>query len=140
MLNVKFYLDKPDKNRLFPIHLVIRKKTVQIKVATGEKLRKKDWDNKNQLVKETEFRHKSINKFLSFIKSEIDKHLETAPISQLTDKKIKEKIYHLINRRKKYVSTEIAHEDSTYSIGKEHITFIDLFAGAGGFSEGFLQA
>lgn len=42
MINVKFYLDKADKNRLFPIHLVIRKKDAQIKVATGEKIKKKD--------------------------------------------------------------------------------------------------
>ena len=54
MVNVKFYLDKADKSKHFPIHLVIRQKDVQVKVATGEKVLKKDWDAKNQLVKETE--------------------------------------------------------------------------------------
>ena len=67
MINVKFYLDKADKSKRFPIHLVLRQKDLQIKVATGEKIMKKDWDSKNQLVKETEYSHKSINKFLIFL-------------------------------------------------------------------------
>ena len=53
MINVKFYLDKADKSKRFPIHLVIRQKDVQIKVSTGEKVFKKDWDNTNQVVKES---------------------------------------------------------------------------------------
>ena len=89
MINVKFYLDKADKSKNFPIHLVIRKKEVQVKVATGEKIKKKDWDAKNQQVKTTEYRHNSINKFLNFLKSEVEKHFETAAHSQFTDKKIK---------------------------------------------------
>ncbi|MEY3438062.1 MAG: hypothetical protein RL265_647, partial [Bacteroidota bacterium] len=67
MINVKFYLDKADKSKRFPIHLVLRQKDLQIKVATGEKIMKKDWDNKNQLVKDSEYSHKSINKFLIFL-------------------------------------------------------------------------
>ena len=66
MVNVKFYLDKADKSKHFPIHLVIRQKDAQVKVATGEKVLRKDWDAKNQLVKETEYTHRSINKFLLF--------------------------------------------------------------------------
>ena len=73
MINVKFYLDKADKSKKYPIHLVIRRKDVQIKVATGEKIMKKDWDNKNQLVKDTEYGYKSINKYLFFFKQEVDK-------------------------------------------------------------------
>ena len=140
MINVKFYLDKADKSKQFPIHLVMRKKNVQIKVSTGEKIKKKDWDNKNQVVKEGEFRHKSINKFLSFLKQEVEKHLETAPHSQLTDKRLKEKIQSLVNGKNVNTSVNVVFEDETYYKGKDKITFIDLFAGAGGFSEGFLQA
>jgi DNA (cytosine-5)-methyltransferase 1 len=70
--------------------LVLRQKDVQVKVATGEKVLKKDWDAKNQLVKETEYTYKSINKFLLFLKQEVEKHFETAPHSQFTDKKVKE--------------------------------------------------
>ena len=51
MISVKYYLDKADKNKLFPIHLVLRQKEVQVKVATGEKIKKKDWDNTLQSVK-----------------------------------------------------------------------------------------
>ncbi|MGB3075862.1 MAG: DNA (cytosine-5-)-methyltransferase, partial [Chitinophagales bacterium] len=140
MISVKFYLDKADKSKKFPIHLVIRKKEIQVKVATGEKIMKKDWDGKNQVVKNTEYRHNSINKFLNFLKSEVEKHFETAPHSHFTDKKIKDKILSLVNSRKVNMDVKIVCEDGIEYESKNKITFIDLFAGAGGFSEGFLQA
>lgn len=140
MVNVKFYLDKADKSKYYPIHLVLRQKDVQVKVATGEKVLKKDWDAKNQLVKETEYTHKSINKFLLFLKQEVEKHFETAPHSQFTDKKVKEKILSLVNSRKQNFDVSIVCEDPTEYQAMQKITFLDLFAGAGGFSEGFLQA
>ena len=80
MINVKFYLDKADKNNRFPIHLVLHQKKSKIKVATGEKILKKDWDNKNQLVKDSEYAHKSINKFLNFLKQEVEKYFEIEPL------------------------------------------------------------
>jgi DNA (cytosine-5)-methyltransferase 1 len=140
MVNVKFYLDKADKSKHYPIHLVIRQKDVQVKVATGEKVLKKDWDAKNQLVKETEYTHKSINKFFSFLKQEVEKHFETAPHTQFTDKKVKEKILSLVNSRRKNTDILMVCEDETPYSAMHKITFLDLFAGAGGFSEGFLQA
>lgn len=140
MINVKFYLDKADKSKRFPIHLVIRQKDVQVKVATGEKIFKKDWDNKNQVVKDSEYTHKSINKFLSFLKQEVEKYFDAVPHSQFTDKKVKEKILSLVNSRKVNTDVKMVCEDATEYEGKTKITFVDLFAGAGGFSEGFLQA
>ncbi|WP_243389015.1 DNA cytosine methyltransferase [Flavobacterium aurantiibacter] len=140
MVNVKFYLDKADKSKHYPIHLVLRQKDVQVKVATGEKVLKKDWDAKKQLVKETEYTHKSINKFLLFLKQEVEKHFETAPHSQFTDKKVKEKILSLVNSRKQNTDVSMVCEDPTEYKAMQKITFLDLFAGAGGFSEGFLQA
>jgi len=140
MMNVKFYLDKADKSKNYPIHLVLRQKDVQVKVATGEKVLKKDWDAKNQLVKETEYTHKSINKFLLFLKQEVEKHFETAPHSQFTDKKVKERILSLVNSRKQNTDVSMVCEDPTEHQAMQKITFLDLFAGAGGFSEGFLQA
>lgn len=140
MINVKFYLDKADKSKRFPIHLVIRQKDVQVKVATGEKIFKKDWDNKNQVVKESEYTYKSINKFLSFLKQEVEKYFDTVPHSQFTDKKVKEKILSLVNSRKVNTDVKMVCEDAAEYEGKTKITFVDLFAGAGGFSEGFLQA
>ncbi|OWP76321.1 DNA cytosine methyltransferase [Flavobacterium oreochromis] len=140
MVNVKFYLDKADKSDCYPIHLVIRQKDVQVKVATGEKVFKKDWDAKNQVVKETEYAHKAINKFLLFLKQEVEKHFETAPHSQFTDKKVKEKILSLVNSRKQNNDISMVCETPTEYGKMQKITFLDLFAGAGGFSEGFLQA
>lgn len=140
MINVKFYLDKADKGKRFPIHLVLRQKQIQIKVATGEKILKKDWDNTNQLVRDTEYRYKSINKFLNFLKQEVEKHFETASHSQFTYKKVKDKITELVSSRKLNTDIKIVSEANVHYEGKRKITFVDLFAGAGGFSEGFLQA
>ena len=140
MINVKFYLDKADKSKKYPIHLVLRQKELQIKVATGEKVMKKDWDNKNQSVKDTAYSHKSINKFLNFLKQEVEKYFETEPHSNFTDKKVKDKITALVNSRKVNTDINIVSENMAAYESKEKVTFVDLFAGAGGFSEGFLQA
>lgn len=140
MVNVKFYLDKADKSKNHPIHLVIRQKEVQIKVATGEKIKKKDWDNKNQLVRAANPDHAALNSFFSFLKHEVEKYFDTAPHSHFTDKKIKEKIQELVSRRKLNTEVKILCENAGAYADKEAITFVDLFAGAGGFSEGFLQA
>lgn len=140
MVNVKFYLDKADKSKHFPIHLVLRQKDVQVKVSTGEKVMRKDWDPKNQNVKETEYTHKSINKFLTFLKQEVEKHFASAPHSQFTDVKVKEKILSLVNSRKQNTDVSMVCEDAPEYQTMQKIKFLDLFAGAGGFSEGFLQA
>lgn len=140
MVNVKFYLDKADKSKHFPIHLVLRQKDVQVKVSTGEKVMKKDWDAKSQNVKETEHTHRSINKFLAFLKQEVEKHFATAPHSQFTDVKVKEKIQSLVNSRKQNTDVSMVCEDAPEYHTMQKIKFLDLFAGAGGFSEGFLQA
>ena len=113
MINVKFYLDKADKSKRFPIHLVIRQRDVQVKVATGEKIFKKDWDNKNQVVKDTEYNHKSINKFLSFLRQEVEKYFESVPHTHFTDRKVKEKILFLVNSRKENSDIKIVCEDDT---------------------------
>ncbi len=140
MSNVKFYLDKADKSKKYPIHLVLRQKDVQIKVSTGEKILKKDWDNANQLVKETEYCHKHINKFLNFLRQEVEKHLETTPHSLLTETNIKDKIQSLVNMRKENAELNIVCENNPKYATMKKVNFVDLFAGAGGFSEGFLQA
>jgi len=92
------------------------------------------------MVKETASRHESINKFLLFLKQEVEKYFETAPHSNFTDKKIKSKILSFVNGRRVNNNVKKACEDEEKYGQKESITFTDLFAGAGGFSEGFLQA
>lgn len=140
MINVKFYLDKADKNNRYPIHLVLHQKNTKIKVATGEKILKEDWDNTNQLVKDSDDSYKSINKFLNFLKQAVEKYFETELHSNFTDKKIKEKIISLVNSRRENTDINIVSEPPSEYETKSKITFVDLFAGAGGFSEGFLQA
>jgi DNA (cytosine-5)-methyltransferase 1 len=140
MIKVKFYLDKADKSERSPIHLVIRQKDVHIKVATGEKVLTKDWDAKNQQVKNTEYSHNHINKFLSFLKKEVEKYINTASHTQITDKKVKELIQSLVSKKKENTGVRILNEEPVKYEKMEKITLVDLFAGAGGFSEGFLQA
>jgi len=140
MINVKFYLDKADKSEKFPIHLVIRQKEVQVKVSTGEKVYKKDWDIQTQQVLASESDYKSINKFLCFLKQEVEKYFETAPHSEFTDKNVKKKIRALVNNRNENTDIRIINDGYSNLDGKKSVTFVDLFAGAGGFSEGFLQA
>ncbi len=141
MISVKFYLDKADKHAKYPIHLFLREKEVQVKVATGEKIAKEDWDSDSQQVISSNPNFRAINKFLNFLRQEAEKHIETAPHSQLTDKKIKEKILSLVNSRKENTSISMVCDTGSETYSKmSKFTFVDLFAGAGGFSEGFLQA
>jgi len=140
MINVKFYLDKADKKFRYPIYLVLHPKNRKIKVSTGIKITKEDWDVENQNVKSSEKLHKSINKFLGFLKTEVEKHLVTESHSNITVKKIKEKIISLVNSRKENNTINILTEPPLEAETKTRVTFVDLFAGAGGFSEGFLQA
>lgn len=139
MINVKFYIDKPDKNNLCPIHLVIRQKDLQIKVSTGEKVLKEDWDSKAYIVKKADGINTSINKFLLFLKNEVEKCIEL-PHTLLTDKYIKDLVTSFVESRKQNSEIKILCDESVKYENKQKITFIDLFAGAGGFSEGFLQA
>jgi DNA (cytosine-5)-methyltransferase 1 len=140
MVKIKFYLDKVDKSAKYPIHLVLRQKEVQIKVSTGEKILKQDWDTASQLVKKTDYSHSSKNKFLNFLKCEVEKHFATLPHLKFTEKKVKEKIRSLVESRKANTGLHIVCEEPAEYQTKKKITFVDLFAGAGGFSEGFLQA
>lgn len=140
MIKVKFYLDKADKSERSPIHLVIRQKDVNIKVATGEKVLLKDWDTTKQVVKSSEYSHIHINKFLAFLKNEVEKYINNATYTQVTDKKVKELIQSLVTKKRENTDVRILSEDSAKYEKMERITLVDLFAGAGGFSEGFLQA
>ena len=141
MVTVNFYLDNNvDKNGLSPIHLYIREKTKQVKVAVGIKVNKNDWDTDSQVVLLSNQDFKSLNRFLSVIKEDLQKHIETAPATQLTDIKLKQKVKSLVKARKNNTEIKLMTEDNAFYNGRSPITFIDLFAGAGGFSEGFLQA
>lgn len=140
MISIKFYLDKAGKTEHSPIHLVIRSRDVQVKVSTGEKVLRCDWDAKGQFVRDSDARHSAINRFLSFLRNEAEKFFSSTPHSQFTDRKVKEKIIALVYSRKENREVNVIPHNGSGDGTMVKVRFLDLFAGAGGFSEGFLQA
>jgi DNA (cytosine-5)-methyltransferase 1 len=66
--------------------------------------------------------------------------LKLLHIQCLQKKNVKEKIQLLVISRRENTDINIVGEEVSGYENKEKIAFVDLFAGAGGFSEGFLQA
>ncbi|MEQ8472943.1 MAG: DNA cytosine methyltransferase [Marinoscillum sp.] len=137
MASINFYLDKPDKRGFSPIHLRINCDGKQIKVTTAEKVRPLDFDKDNQKVLDSVEDHESINYYLNHLKNQAE-DIFKGSTKKYTDKQIKEILKGHIHAYK---------NDGAVSIVKEQVelygkpfNFIDFFAGAGGFSEGFLQA
>jgi len=138
MATINFYLDKPNKNGLAPIHLRINCPGNQIKLATGKKIAPKDFDKKTQQAKEYFPDASEINHYLRFLKERADELLHHSNKRTFSQEEIKNILTEHIEGYK---------ENNTVNILKEQISlygkpyaFVDLFAGAGGFSEGFLQA
>jgi DNA (cytosine-5)-methyltransferase 1 len=138
MATINFYLDKPDKKGLAPIHLRINCSGKQIKLATGQKIETEDFDKSKQRSKGQSLESLEINHYLNFLYDRADELLHNSNKKSFSQDEIKD----ILNQ---YI--EGYRENNTVNIVKEQIslygkpfTFIDLFAGAGGFSEGFLQA
>lgn len=138
MATINFYLDKTDKKGLAPIHLRINCSGKQIKLATGQKIAPDLFDKGKQRVIGNSDEAFEINHYLNYIYERADDLLHNS------SKKIfsKSEIKNVLNQH-----IDIYRQNSTVNILKEQITifgkpytFIDLFSGAGGFSEGFLQA
>ncbi len=135
MATINFYLDKPDKKGLTPIHLRINCNGKQIKISTGQKIKPEQFDKKTQRVKE---KQNKVNHYLNFLQERADELLHHSSKKIFLQKEVKLILNsHIENYR----------ENNNVNILKEQIqlygkafTFVDLFAGAGGFSEGFLQA
>lgn len=138
MATINFYLDKPDKKGLAPIHLRINCSGTQIKLATGQKIDPELFDKKRQRVKESNNEAREINHYLNFLNERADELLHHSNKKTFSQKKIKEILNHNIGGYKENHTVNIL-KDQISLFGKAY-TFIDLFAGAGGFSEGFLQA
>lgn len=138
MATINYYLDKPNKKGLSPIHLRINCNGRQIKASTGSKVKIDGFNKETQLLKSTVDNYKEINHYLSYLKERADELLNNSYKKAITDKEIKNKLNFFINSYKENHNVNIVKEQlSLY--GKPY-TFIDLFAGAGGFSEGLLQA
>jgi DNA (cytosine-5)-methyltransferase 1 len=138
MATINFYLDKPDKKGLAPIHLRINCNGSQIKLATGRKIAPENFDKKTQKAINCLAEKAEINHYLNFLKERADEILHHSSKKTISQKEIKEKLTQHIEGYKESHSVNIVKEQITL-YGKP-FTFVDLFAGAGGFSEGFLQA
>jgi len=138
MATINFYLDKPDKKGLAPIHLRINCTGNQIKLATGQKIISEQFDKKEQKVTEKTYNAAEINHYLNFLKERADELLHHSNKRTFTQDEIKETLNQHIKAYKENQTVKIIKEQIPL-FGKA-FTFIDLFAGAGGFSEGFLQA
>jgi DNA (cytosine-5)-methyltransferase 1 len=138
MATVNFYLDKSDKKGFSPIHLRINCNGSQIKVSTGEKVKTESFNKDLQLVVESESDYNKINHYLAFLKERADEMLNHSIKKKFTNKEVKQKLTDFVNGYKENHNVRLVNEQVPL-YGKP-FTFVDLFAGAGGFSEGFLQA
>jgi DNA (cytosine-5)-methyltransferase 1 len=138
MATINFYLDKANKKGLCPIHLRINCSGEQIKVSTGEKVTIKNFDKDIQRVKEGTDNSLEINHYLSFLKDRAEELLNNSLKKTFTTSEIKNELYEYIKSYRASHDVNILKEQ--VSLYGKPFTFIDLFAGAGGFSEGFLQA
>ncbi len=138
MATINFYLDKPDKKGLAPIHLRINCNGSQIKLATGQKIATVNFDKKNQKALNYSAETAEINHYLNFLKERADELLHHSNKKTFSQEEIKEKLTQHIEGYKENHSVNIVKEQ--VSLYGKPFTFVDLFAGAGGFSEGFLQA
>ncbi|MEZ5035365.1 MAG: DNA cytosine methyltransferase [Chitinophagaceae bacterium] len=138
MVSINFYLDKEDKRGYSPIHMRINCNGSQIKISTKQKIKPSDFNKRTKTVKVKAENATQINYYLNGLRNRADEILNKSTKRTFTEKEIKFAL-------NKYV--ESFERDHNISIVKEQLklygksfTFIDLFAGAGGFSEGFLQA
>lgn len=138
MATVNFYLDKTDKKGFAPIHLRVNCNGKQIKVSTGEKVQPKYFDKNEQILIQQSDQDKSINYYLSYLKNRTLELLNNSSNNTFKPIELKKKLTTIINSYKAENQPSIVEEQ--LSLYGQPFTFLDLFAGAGGFSEGFLQA
>ncbi len=138
MATINYYLDKPDKKGFAPIHLRINCNGSQIKISTSKKVKPEDYDKNSQEVIDSNNDSREINHYLKFLKDRANELLNHSYKKTYTEKELKDFLNEHIEGYKENHNVNIVREQ--LSLYGKPFTFIDLFAGAGGFSEGFLQA
>lgn len=138
MATINFYLDKADKKGFAPIHLRINCNNQQVKLAIGEKVHVDHFDKQKQQATGKSKKSVAVNHYLNHLKERANELLNESSKKTYTLEEIKERLHELIEAYKADTHVNLVKEQLAL-YGKE-FTFIDLFAGAGGFSEGFLQA
>jgi len=138
MATINFYLDKSDKKGFAPIHLRINCSGSQIKLSTGQKIKPKNFNKTTQRATGLSVESHEINHYLDFLLERADELLHHSHKKVFTQDEVKAILNEHIENYKENSNVNIIKEQITL-YGKP-FTFVDLFAGAGGFSEGFLQA
>ena len=138
MATINFYLDTPDKKGFAPIHLRINSKGSQVKVSTGQKIEPKNFNKSKQKAIGLSVESREINYYLDFLRERADELLHHSNKKTFIQDEVKSVLNEHIENYKENSNVNIVKEQVTL-YGKP-FTFVDLFAGAGGFSEGFLQA
>lgn len=138
MATINFYLDKSDKKGFAPIHLRINCNGSQIKVSTGRKIDPEKFNKCEQRATGQNPESNEINHYLGFLKERADEILHHSNKKTFNQDEIKKDLNEHIENYKQNSDVNIVKEQVGF-YGKPY-TFVDLFAGAGGFSEGFLQA
>lgn len=138
MATINFYLDKPDKKGFAPIHLRINCNGSQVKVSTGQKIESKKFNKSKQKAIGLSVESQEINHYLDFLRERADELLHHSNKKTFVQDEVKSVLNEHIENYKENSNVNIVKEQVTLN-GKP-FTFVDLFAGAGGFSEGFLQA
>jgi DNA (cytosine-5)-methyltransferase 1 len=138
MATINFYLDRTGKRGLAPIYLRINCNGGQFKISTGRKIEPDFYDKNRQRATIYYPDSKELNHYLDVLKERADGLLHNSNKKTFTQDEVKSFLNEYIENYKEDKSVNILKEQVT--IYGKPFTFIDLFAGAGGFSEGFLQA
>jgi len=138
MATINFYLDKPDKKGFAPIHLRINCNGSQVKLSTGQKIEPKKFNKTNQRAIGLSVESRETNHYLDFLKERADELLNHSSKKTFVQEEVKSILNEYIESYKENSNVNIVKEQ--VSLYGKPFTFVDLFAGAGGFSEGFLQA
>ena len=138
MATINFYLDKADKKGFAPIHLRINCNGSQIKLSTGKKIEPKNFNKSDQKIIERHKESNEINHYLDFLRQRADELLHNSKKKTFIIGEVKNILTEQINNYKEGNSVKILREQA--ELYGKRFKFVDLFAGAGGFSEGFLQA
>jgi DNA (cytosine-5)-methyltransferase 1 len=138
MATINLYLDKPDKKGFAPIHLRINCNGSQIKLSTGKKIEPNKFNKIKQRATGLSIESNEINHYLNFLIERADELLHHSNKKTFLQDEVKTILNEHIENYKNNSNVNIVKEQ--VSLYGKPFTFVDLFAGAGGFSEGFLQA
>jgi DNA (cytosine-5)-methyltransferase 1 len=138
MATINFYLDKPNKKGFAPIHLRINCNGRQVKVSTGQKIEPKNFNKSEQKAIGISVESHKINHYLDFLRERADELLHHSNKKTFVQDEVKSVLNEHIKNYKESSNVNIVKEQ--VALYGKPFTFVDLFAGAGGFSEGFLQA